>query len=492
MTPTAARAGVRAIAFALLACPITAQAQQPALRTALLSPGDVPDATKQPRSVAVLPVKAYLVQPGDLFAPEAAPARDLAGLAIQDAVLAALRSATYVEVVPPDGARQSLMAAPESAGRVQAAQAAYRMGLELYLGLSSARAVDKLRAASREFADSFADVFDPKSSADAQFMLGVALVDSGRPAEGHVAIKAGFAQQPDRRFRRDFFPPAAANALQAALTDLLSTVDPLCPYGDNQRMAALARKLGVGWLVLTSLRKGERGPVVSIAVYSAHKRLVEAEAHLPLDQLESRLEPFLSRWLACVPIDTTAVAPVSPLRVWTDMAVSWAPFLRQPTRRDFQSLGFAGGADVVLRQNLQWFGRVGLYTSVPDAYRDLLRSFNSVRVVTGLGGAGRSGPLRYFANLGVDAHLLGSFVTSVDPDCKLFGTEHRLCDRGSLLNLESQVLVGAHAAVGGQLHLGRDFVLAVRVSLSNYFLPLDGTDRLNRPLGVELGFGYRL
>ncbi len=492
MTALVVRICACLLAATWVGVPARSLGQQPAGRPVVLTGSDVPDAAKHPRTVAVLPVKAYLVQPGELFAPEAAPARDLPALAVQDAVVAALRASTYVEVVAPEGARQALIGAPQATGRVQAAQAAYRMGLELYLGLSSARAVEKLAAACREFADAFTDVFDPKSSADAQFMLGVALVDSGRPAEGHVAIKAGFAQQPDRRFRRDFFPPAAANALQGALTDLLSTVDPLRPYGDNQRMAGLARRLGVGWLVLTSLRKSERGPVVSIAVYSAHKRLVEAEAHLPLDQIDARLEPFLSRWLACVPIDATAVAAPSPLRVWTDMAVSWAPFLRQPTRRDFQSLGFAGGADVVLRQNLHWFGRVGLFTSLPDPYRDLLRSFNSVRLVTGLGAAGRSGPLRYFANLGIDAHLLGSFVTSVDPDCKLFGTEHRLCDRGSLLNLESQVLVGAHAAVGGQLHLGRDFLLAARVSLSNYFLPLDGTDRLNRPLGVELGFGYRL
>ncbi|MBM4344246.1 MAG: hypothetical protein FJ100_12830 [Deltaproteobacteria bacterium] len=487
-----ASAWVCTLAWTVLWMAGAARAQQPAARNSPLVAGDVADVHKRPRTVAVLPVKNYLVRPADLFAPEALPASDPGALAVQVAVLAALHAATYVDVVAPDGTRHALLGAPDAAGRVQAAQAAYRMGLELYLGLSSARAIDKLRTAGREFAEAFTDVFDAKASADAQFMLGVALVDSGRSAEGHVALKAGFSQQPDRRFRRDFFPPAAANALQTALTDLLSTVDPLRPYGDNQRMAALARKLGVGWLVLTSLRKGERGPIASIAVFSAHKRLVEAEAHLPIEQIGARLEPFLSRWLACVPIDTTAVAPASPLRVWTDMAVSWAPFLQQPTRRDFQSLGFAGGADVVLRQNLHWFGRLGLYTSVPDAYRDLLRSFNSARVVTGLGAAGRTGPLRYFVNLGVDAHLLGSFVTSVDPDCKLFGTEHRLCDRGSLLNLESQVLFGAHAAVGGQLHLGRDFLLALRLSVSNYFLPLDGTDRLNRPLGVELGFGYRI
>jgi hypothetical protein len=124
-----------------------------------------------------------------------------------------------------------------------------------------------------------------------------------------------------------------------------------------------------------------------------------------------------------------------------------------------------------------------------------MNSFNRwmrLCALLGLGATMRSGPLRLFAQVGIDAHALGSFQASTDPDCKLFGTAHRLCSRSQVLDLDQQVLFGVNAAVGSQLHLGRDFLLSLRASLSNYFLPLDGTDRLNLPLAIELGLGYRM
>ena len=483
--------------WALTLCGIVAPsarpvAAQPAPRPYTLTASDVPDVNKRPLTVAVLPIKSYLVAASAVFAPELSPATDATSAQVDAAVASALREMPYVDPLPAPAVRAALATGSDVAARTAAAQQFYRHGLELYLGLATGRAVEKLAQATRVYADVFAEVFEPKASADAQFMLGVALVDAGRAAEGHVAIKAGFAHQPDRRFRRDFFAPAAAAAIAAALTDFLSTADPSRPYGDNARMAAIARKLGVDWLVLSTLRRGDHGPELFVAVFSAQKRLIEAEAHFALAELPVRLEPFITRWLACVPIAHQGVSAPSTQTVWPDMSLAWALFLKQPTRRDFQSLGFAGGTDIVIRQNLHWYGRLGLHTSLPDPYRDLLRSFNSLRVTTGLGAVGRSGPLRIFANLGLDAHLLGNFVTSIDPNCKLFGVNHRLCDKTSVLNLDERVLFGINGGIGGQLHVGRDFVMAVRVSISNYFLPLSGAEALNRPLGVEFGFGYRL
>ena len=460
---------------------------------AALATGDLPDAQKRPRTVAVLPFKNHLVAPADLFAADTAQPTDLQLETAEGKLLAALADQPYLALLPPSEVRRRLADAPGTAAQQATAQTLYRVGLELYLGLASGRAIDKLAAATKLLRDVFADVYDPKPAADAQFMLGVALVDAGRNALGHVAIKDGFALQPDRRFRRDFFPPATASAIGAALTDFLSTADPLRQFGDHQRLAALSRKLGVDWLIIATLRKADSGPELCIGVFSAQRRLMEAEIRLPLNAPEAPLNAFLTRWLACAPvIAETAVLPSTEPGLFADMSLSFMPFLRQPTRTRFLSLGFATGLDVNLRDNLHWFGRLGLHTSLPDAYHDLLRSFNALRVVTGLGASWRNGPLRLFANLGVDAHFLGSFVTSSDPDCKLFGVDHRLCDKSTIVNLDQSVLVGVNGAAGGQLHLGRDFVLVLRVALSNYFLPFDGTDHLNRPLGIELGFGYRL
>lgn len=450
------------------------------------------DGDRHYRAVAILPFKNNLATVADLFAPDKAAPANVDVEAIEAELQRLLRGAPMVAVLAASEVRRTLADDSAATAQAQAAQQLYRLGLELYLSLAAGRAVEKLRQATALYREGLQDLVDPRPYADAQFMLGVALVDSGRAAQGHIALKDGFALQPDRHFRPNFFPPSVAAALAAALTDHLTTADTLRPYGDHQRMYLLSRRLGVRWLVMGSLRHGSSGVELSVAVYSAERRLLEAELQVPMDQALEKLEPFLSRWLSCAPVEEERPAVRSKDHWRLDTSAVYAPFLRQPTRKNFQSLGFSTGLAHEFRPNLEWFGRLALHTSLSDQYRDLLRSFNSARAVAGVGATLQSGPVRVFAQLGLDAHLLGSFAASVDPDCKLFGPGHRLCDPGSVLDLDQQVLVGINAAVGTQVHLGRDFMLSLRVSLSNYFLPLDSTDRLNLPLAGEFGLGYRL
>lgn len=483
-----------ALGGTLSAAPRAAWAEEapPQVLAAPLSSGDVPDDLKRARNLAILPFKNQVVRLSDLFAPEGPPGSQPGVDAVEAMVVRALQQQAFVAVRDVADVRQALADDSSVAAQSQLAQQLYRLGLDLYWSLAPGRAADKLQQAVRTWRELYQDVFDPKPCADAQFMHGVALVDSGRAAEGHIVLKDAFALQTDRRFRSRFFPAAIESALAAALADFLSTGDPLRVYGDSARMAGLARRLSVGWLVTGAVRSTDHGPEVWIAVYSAQRRLYEAELRVPLADLSARLEPFLSRWLACTPIaETRPVAPVlDTLRV--DMSGVYSPFLRQPTRRSFQSLGFSLGVAHEFRSNLEWFSRIALITSISDPYHDLLRSFNAVRAMAGLGATWRRGPLRLFAQAGLDAQLLGSFETSVDPDCKLFGTSHRLCDRSTVLNLGQSVLAGVNAGAGIQVHLGRDFLISLRASISNYFLPLDGTDRLNLPIAAELGLGYRL
>ncbi len=467
------------VALVAVLVAITAEAAEPA------------DARRD-RAVAILPFKSQMASPSDLFAADKALAGGADAEAVEAELARLLASAPMVRPLPVAEVRRLLGDDPAATAQAQAAQQLYRLGLELYLSLAAARSVEKLQQSTHLYRDALQDVIDPKPYADAQFMLGVALVDSGRAAEGHIALKDGFALQPDRRFRPNFFPPAVASALASALTDHLTTADSLRPYGDHQRLFQISRRLGVRWLIHGSLRRGAQETELTVAVYSAQRRLLEAELRVPLSQALDKLEPFLSRWLACAPVEPERPILAAADRWRLDTSAVYAPFLRQPTRRAFQSLGFSTGVAHEFRPHLEWFSRVALHTSLSDPYRDLLRSFNSARALAGVGATVRSGPLRLFAQLGLDAHLLGSFAASVDPDCKLFGTTHRLCDPKSVLDLDQQVLFGINVAAGGQLHLGGDFLLSLRLSLSNYFLPLDGTDRLNLPLAAEFGLGYRL
>ena len=112
--------------------------------------------------------------------------------------------------------------------------------------------------------------------------------------------------------------------------------------------------------------------------------------------------------------------------------------------------------------------------------------------MSGVGFWLRRGPVRMFARPAIDLHLLGDFVATTDANCKLFGTDHKLCDQSSLADLQQRVLVGVNLAIGTHIHIGRNFFVAIQGSASTYFLPLTGTDRLNFPVSGEVGLGYRM
>ncbi|MEY3014159.1 MAG: hypothetical protein RIT45_2894 [Pseudomonadota bacterium] len=487
---------LRLAALCLLVCGVLGPAlAAAAVPVASLRPGDVADAQKRPRRIALLPVKSVLGKVSDLFAPERSPEHLSLVAGVEASVADALRGHGFVQLLDPAGVRARLSDdhSARTAGRLAAER--YRLGLEYYLGLAPARAVESLRRAVALYQEIFQEIVATKPIADAAFMLGVSLVDAGNAVAAHVALKDAFALQPERRFRPRFFGPQVEAALSSALADHLSTGNHSRPYGEHERMLALARRLNVDAIVTVAVVRDEQGALeVRLAAWRRERQGFEAEARFPLAALEGQLEPFVSRWLACVPVAQTGGAVQNRRRqrpVWMDTSASYALYLRQPTRLSFHSLGFAAGVAVELRPNFEWFARVNMYTSLSDPYRDLLHAFNSVRAVAGVGFAIERGPLRFVLQPGLDLHVLGSFIATTDPNCKLFGERHPLCNNATVSNLEADVLVGLNIATVGIWELGRRFLLIGRASVSTYFLPLDGTDRLNFPISAELGLGYR-
>ncbi len=461
----------------------------PTLAPATLQAGDLPDASKRARSLAILPIKVDLVTAAELFAPESARQLEVGGQA--EAMLQRMVQAEpYVSVRTVAQVQRELENDQGAPAIYRTAQESYRIGLDRYLSVQTALAENSLRRARDLYRDIWQDLVDAKPYADAQFMLGVALVEMGRP-EGLVALKDAFQIQPSRRFRPNFFPPQVNTALVQAFTDHEASADPLHPYGDNRRMSQLAARLGVGWLLMGTVRPGANGPELWLAVFSTQRRVIEAEMHAPMLDGQPRLEAFVSRWLACVPIVETRPSRPRRANMRLDTSGAYALYLRQPTRRNFHSLGFSIGLSDELRSDLEWFTRVHMYTSLSDPYRDLLHTFNSVRVMAGLGFALQRGPLRVFVRPSLDFHLLGNFVATTDPDCKLFGLDHKLCDLGTVLDLDQRLLVGGNLAFGGHVGIGRNFFAAAQASMSAYFLPLTGAERLNFPLSGEVGLGYK-
>jgi hypothetical protein len=254
--------------------------------------------------------------------------------------------------------------------------------------------------------------------------------------------------------------------------------------------------LKVDALVTVGVTLGkDKKPWLTISVFRTSRRQIEDEISLPIEALPHKLDAFMSRWLACLPVLERSGSRSSGRRkkasVWLDTSASYAQYQRHSQiRRAFHSLGFAVGVAQRVGPGFEWYGRLNLYTSLSDSYRDLLHPFNSVRVLAGVGFATGKSPVRVFARTGLDFHILGNFLATRDPWCKAGGESHPLCS-GSVTSLEQDILVGVNLAVGSQLHIGRRFFVVLQSSVSTYFLPFDGTNELNYPLSAELGMGYQ-
>ncbi len=482
------------VAALLMALALTAwpAAAQPVGDLTTLQPGDVPDERKTERVVAILPVRSHDVAVGDLFAPDAPRQTDWSP-ALEQQLLTILRATPMVRVLTPDQVRQTLLEDPTLQPLQQLAQQRYRLGLEEYLNLSTDVATRTLQSAVELGRSGFQDVIDPKPLADAQVMLGVCLLDRREPAQAHIALREAFAVQPERRFRPNFFAQAVNVELTKAFVDWRETSDSTRPYGDHRRLRALADRLGVDGLVYATVRPTPDGPEVALAIFDARRRVVDSELRVQLRESAAKVDAFLSRWLACVPVVESEPDPSTIRRdngVRFDMSGGYALYLRQPTRQNFHSIGFSLGVAHEFRNGIEWFGRANMYTSLSDPYRDVLHAFNSVRLIGGLGFTFRRGPLRLYARPGLDAHLLGDFVATTDPNCKFFGTDHPLCDKTSVADLQQRLLFGLNLSVGASVHIGRNFFVQVQGSSSLYFLPLGGTEKLNYPTGGDVGLGY--
>ena len=485
---TARRAGL-VLALLGLALPVRAQ---PLLTPAALRQGDVPDARKATRVVAILPVRSHDAAVNELFTPDA-PRQSETSAAVEAQLLALLRAAPLVRAMSPDQVRQALAQDATLQPLQQLAQQRYRLGLEQYLNLSTEAATQTLQLAVEMGRAGFQDVIEPKPLADAEVMLGVCLLDRGEQAKAHIALRDAFAVQPEKRFRANFFAPAVNGELAKAFVDWRETSDLTRPYGDHRRLHTLAESLAADGLIYATIRPTPDGPELWLAIFDARRRVVDSELRVPLKDSALKVDAFLSRWLACVPVAETEVDPTTIRRddgLRLDMSGGYALYLKQPTRQNFHSVGFSIGVAHEFRNGIEWFGRAYMYTSLSDPYRDLLHPFNSVRLVGGLGFTYRHGPLRLYARPGLDAHLLGDFVATTDPNCKFFGTDHPLCDKNSVADLQQRVLFGVNLAIGASVHIGRNFFVHIQGSSSLYFLPFGGTDKLNYPTGGDLGLGY--
>ncbi|GEM_PF-2768038 len=470
------------------------------LRPATLRTGDVADRAKQKRRIALLPIKTSPVSPDELFtaARGQVPSRPIGKL-----LSTALQSHDYVVALGPTDIKRALTRSGATRATRKVAQERYRLGVEYYMSMAFDRAAKSLALAAKLYRDVLQDLVDPKPLADAYLIAGVSLVQAGQTKAANDVLKQLFDVQPDRRFsRRGFYGPEVDKALLNALADHRKSARPELAHGDRARMHAVARSLQLDAIITAATATRDGRQVLYLSLYREDHRAFAArfsvdvsEIHEPGSDAIRAIEAWVARSVACLPIVERDPQPTRRKyrNIWMDTSGTAGAFLRRPTRLQFFSLGFAAGVEQQMRPGLSWHGRLNVLTSLADPYRDLVGSFNSLRGLLGVSFFTSLGRFRLFFRPGLEVHLLGSAVTTRDPDCKFFGLTHFKCDKRTKTtqNFEQDVLLGVNAAVGTQIAIGRDFFAALQASGTFYFLSQSESVALNLPVIGEIGLGYR-
>jgi len=461
-------------------------------QTKLLDTPDPADAEKVARRVVLLPVRAFDGTVQDLFRMDAArSAGSVAATRVDTALSKALKEALYVDGLTRDVLRDKLRLRKEFPIGTLAALSLYRVGLEHYLALQTDRAIGNLKNAERFYDDVYETLVDPAALGDVLLILGVSHIEQGEPELAHLAFKRLFLHQPQRHVKKGFFPERIEQALAAALVDFNASGPKDQPLGSPDRLEQLGADLGLDVMIHGAVTAEAGRLDVRLYAWDRQKQTQVMTERFAADaHIEERVDRFISRLLCCTTLAMRTPEPPPMPRFRLDTDIAGSIYGRHPARRLWTNLGFGMTFAHVVRPGFELFASTQLYTSVLDPYRDLLRSFNSVRFVIGPGFHTLGETVRFFAHPGLDLHLLGRFVASTDPNCKLFGTSHPQCSGGSLTDLDGALLIGVNLTLGTHISIGRSFFVAIKPSISAYFLPLDGKDKLNFPLSFETGLGY--
>jgi len=476
---------VRAFAAALLVAVLAPSAlpAQPAPQTAPAFPK---------RRVAVLPARDFRLDPESLFVadPRSGGAEDAQNLTA--AALAALAAEPEVEPVSAsDFAR-----AREAAGQKGiVARGFLHLGMELYRQIRLKDAIAALEKGVDAAASEFLDVAEPDLASDLYLYLGLSYLEQGSAALAHVAFKNMFFVTPQRRLKKGYFPAEAETAIKAAAVDFQKTFAVDVPMGGIARALAFrkaASVVAVVYVYLTGSATGERVEVRVLEPGEKGAGFSQSTGFAFRDRLSAAegVGRAVSAWIACAALPSRERPRHDLPRFLMDTSGGYALFLRHPTREPFHAAGFGVGFAWQVRENLDTFARVNLFTSFPDRYDDLVQGFTSVRMVAGVGYSGQWSWGRVFLHFGLEGHYLSDFVSSTNPDCKLFGVGTEWCGPGDVDRLKSRFLTGINGSAKIDVVVGGPIYLAFQTGFAAYFYPLPPDSPLNYPFTAELGLGY--
>lgn len=444
------------------------------------------------KRVLVLPVRDYRIEPASLFS-EAKPRTDASAA---EAIFRILESEPEVEALTPKAIRPN--------GSAGVAEGFLNLGIDLYRNLRVEEAIRALQKAVEAGRAEFLDILNPHKMFAIFLYLGLCYLEQNSPALAHVAFRNMFLVAPQEafsrpEFRHGYFPKEVEEAIRAAAEDLVRSPPPELFLGTQERAADLLRVASAKALVEVTLTGGGQTPeVLFVRVHEASLdgtiRTILARSHeLNAEGFAEYISRDISVWLACTDLPSRSPAPKRFPFFFMDTTGAYLIFLGHgPVRNVFHNAGFGFGVSYQIQKELDVFGRVNLLTSFPDKYSDLIATFTSVRIHTGIGYTMQGKWGRFFVHTGLDVQYLTNFASSTDPFCKVpaWRDDESLCQPSHIEHLPYRVLGGAAVTIGVDVMLFGPIFFTAKAGASSYFFPATPTASLNFPIVGELGLGY--
>ena len=485
-------AAARTVALALLVCTwvIPAQAAAPTL----------PTGPWKTLTVAVLPV-VYLGGLADPFAdaPENPELRSAAAR-WHRGIEVAFQGRDQIGLVGSAEIRERLSRQTELRRTLELAQERYALGLEQWRALRAKEALSQLDRSKELYLEAFSDLADPRVVADVELHRGLALIDLGQVGPAHIAFAQMFALDPTRRFERGYYGAPIEQELAGAAHDITSLPTPSAILWPAERLAALAKRLGVDVIAIglidaaaqTSGGAPQRGSWIELALFDARSGGFTLRESFELgDAMADDLDRAISAWHSCVlEAPRTFGRPPAPRRWYVDFGYIHSVWLNHRRTRNFvNGPGAHIGVTFIPTPGLELWAKTSQRATLSDANNDLLDVFTTTHIAAGAGLGIGGGHLTFSLRAGIEVALsMADIAMTTDVDCKFFGSANSRC--GSIFRAESPaVWLGLDFSATLRYAPTRAWYLGFSAGTTIYAVSGNLVGELNFPLYGTFGFG---
>lgn len=394
---------------------------------------------------------------------------------------------------------------PEEAVRRLTADDAYRVLLEsarnlAYIGYQDHREVrlkearDRLGRAIRTFRKIAHHVVDPREVARAELTRGLAFLEDGRDGPAYSAFQEALLIDPSLRLRPGFDRKETIQHFEAARRNLLGRAS-LAPIEFVQPLPAdglpgLPRDaIVVRGRTVPGRGEGPDRLEITYWVGGGLQKDVQPLGADP-DEDGGRLA---SRVWTCLPFGTAPRRPRHRRALYLDAGFAYFAFLQAPVEV-FSNFGAAAHVSWVFAPNFTLDGNIALTNGNRDRQADLQADVATLRGSIGPGYTASWGRLRGFATIGFEFASPSEVRLTTNPACKHFPLDQvpeAICDPADEIErVGRSIHIGGSLTLGGSLRLVEQLYLTARVNAAEYFFETHDNG-LGRPVGVEIGLGWR-